>query len=60
METHWLLNQPYSKTKRLFILNPLSILGEFIDGSFLAQISNPDMKLPILYALSGPKEFIRN
>ena len=29
-------------------------LVEFIDGSILAQISVPDMRLPILYALSFP------
>ena len=53
MEAHWLFNQPYSKIKA--VIHPQSIihsLVEFIDGSFLAQISNPDMKLPILYALS--------
>jgi len=56
METHWLFNQPYSKIKA--VIHPQSLihsLVEFIDGSFLAQISNPDMKLPILYALSWPQ-----
>lgn len=56
METHWLFNQPYSKIKA--VIHPQSIvhsLVEFIDGSFLAQISKPDMKLPVLYALSYPQ-----
>ena len=56
METHWLFNQPYSKIKA--VIHPQSIihsLVEFIDGSFLAQMSMPDMKLPILYALSYPQ-----
>jgi len=30
-------------------------LVEFVDGSFLAQLSVPDMRLPILYALSYPE-----
>lgn len=56
METHWLFNQPYSNIQA--VIHPQSLihsLVEFIDGSFLAQISNPDMKLPILYALSWPQ-----
>ncbi|HQO47018.1 MAG TPA: 1-deoxy-D-xylulose-5-phosphate reductoisomerase [Candidatus Cloacimonas sp.] len=56
METHWLFKQPYSKIKA--VIHPQSIvhsLVEFIDGSFLAQMSKPDMKLPILYALSWPQ-----
>jgi 1-deoxy-D-xylulose-5-phosphate reductoisomerase len=30
---------------------------EFVDGSILAQMSVPDMKLPILYALSYPERY---
>ena len=30
---------------------------EFVDGSLKAQLSSPDMKLPILYALSYPSRF---
>jgi len=56
MEAHWLFKQPYSKINA--VIHPQSIihsLVEFIDGSFLAQMSKPDMKLPILYALSWKK-----
>jgi len=56
METHWLFKQPYSKIKA--VIHPQSIihsLVEFVDGSFLAQMSKPDMKLPILYAISRRK-----
>src|ERR1035437_2898217 len=31
------------------------LLGEYVDGSILAQISVTDMRLPILYALSFPE-----
>lgn len=56
IEAHWLFNLPYTQISA--IMHPQSIihsLVEFIDGSFLAQLSTPDMKLPILYALSYPK-----
>lgn len=56
IEAHWLFNLPYTQISA--IMHPQSIihsLVEFIDGSFLAQLSTPDMKLPILYALSYPE-----
>jgi 1-deoxy-D-xylulose-5-phosphate reductoisomerase len=55
IEAHWLFAMPYANISA--IIHPQSIihsLVEFIDGSFLAQLSTPDMKLPILYALSYP------
>lgn len=58
MEAHWLFGLPYSQITA--IMHPQSIihsLVEFIDGSFLAQLGTPDMKLPILYALSYPRRF---
>lgn len=58
IEAHWLFGLPYSQISA--IMHPQSIihsLVEFIDGSFLAQMSTPDMKLPILYALSYPQRF---
>ncbi|NUO18083.1 1-deoxy-D-xylulose-5-phosphate reductoisomerase [bacterium] len=33
---------------------------EFIDGSFKAQLSTPDMRLPILYSLSHPVRIASN
>lgn len=56
MEAHWLFGLPYERIDA--VLHPQSIihsLVEFVDGSFLAQLSSPDMKLPILYALSHPR-----
>lgn len=40
------------------VIHPQSIvhsLVEFVDGSVLAQLSPPDMKLPIQYALTWPR-----
>ncbi len=56
MEAHWLFGVPYDKVEA--VIHPQSVihsLVEFVDGSFLAQISTPDMRLPVLYALSWPQ-----
>ena len=40
------------------VIHPQSIvhsLVEFVDGSVIAQLSPPDMKLPIQYALAYPE-----
>ena len=40
------------------VIHPQSIniqWWNFIDGSFLANMAMPDMRIPILYALSYPK-----
>jgi len=58
MEAHWLFDMPYEKIQVL--VHPESIvhsLVEFVDGSVLAQLGNPDMRLPIQYALSWPDRF---
>src|SRR3989338_4638525 len=58
IEAHWLYNMPYEKIEVL--MHPQSIihsLVEFKDNSVLAQLGNPDMKIPIQYALSYPKRF---
>lgn len=59
MEAHWLFGLPYEAIDAL--IHPSSVvhsLVEFIDGSILAQLSSPDMKLPILYALSWPQRWM--
>lgn len=56
IEAHWLFNMPFEKIKVL--IHPQSIVHsmvEFIDGSVKAQLSYPDMRLPIQYALSYPE-----
>ena len=58
IEAHWLYNLPYEKID--VVIHPKSIihsLVEFKDNSVLAQLGNPDMKIPIQYALSYPKRF---
>jgi len=59
MEAHWLFGLPYEAIDA--VIHPSSIvhsLVEFVDGSILAQLSSPDMKLPILYALSWPQRWM--
>ncbi len=58
IEACWLFNIPVEKIG--VILHPQSIIHSmvrFIDGSVIAQMSVPDMKGPISYALSYPKRF---
>ncbi|HEU4366437.1 MAG TPA: 1-deoxy-D-xylulose-5-phosphate reductoisomerase, partial [Candidatus Krumholzibacteria bacterium] len=56
IEAHWLFDLPYARID--VVVHPQSIVHsivQFVDGSMLAQMSKPDMRLPILYALSYPK-----
>jgi 1-deoxy-D-xylulose-5-phosphate reductoisomerase len=56
IEARWLFGVPAEKLAVL--VHPQSIvhsLVEFVDGSVLAQLSPPDMRLPIQYALSYPR-----
>lgn len=58
MEAHWLFNMPYEKIA--VVVHPQSIvhsLVEFCDGSIIAQMGDPDMRLPIQYALSWPERY---
>ncbi len=58
IEAFWLFGLPAEKIKVL--IHPQSIIHsmvEFIDGSVIAQLSVPDMKGPIGYALSYPGRF---
>ncbi len=55
IEAHWLFDMPYDKID--VVVHPQSIvhsLVEFCDGSIIAQMGEPDMRLPIQYALSWP------
>ena len=61
IEAHWLFGLPLDKID--VVLHPESIvhsLVEFIDGSMLAQMSVPDMRLAIQYALTYPERFAGN
>jgi len=56
IEAHWLFDMPFDNIKVL--IHPQSIIHsmvEFIDGSIKAQLSYPDMRLPIQYALTYPE-----
>ena len=56
IEAYWLFNIPFDNIKVL--VQPQSIIHsmvEFADGSIKAQLSYPDMRLPIQYALSYPE-----
>lgn len=58
IEARWLFKQPLEKIE--VVIHPQSIVHsmvEFIDGSIKAQLSYPDMKLPIQYALTYPSRF---
>ena len=56
IEAHWLFHQPFDGIR--VIIHPQSIIHsmvEFADGSIKAQLSHPDMRFPIQYALSYPE-----
>jgi 1-deoxy-D-xylulose-5-phosphate reductoisomerase len=56
IEAKWLFDVPVEKIEVL--VHPESIIHsmvEFVDGSVIAQMSEPDMRLPIQYALTFPK-----
>ena len=56
IEAHWLFDMPLDNIEVL--IHPQSIVHsmvEFVDGSIKAQLSYPDMRLPIQYALSYPE-----
>ncbi|MQK95321.1 1-deoxy-D-xylulose-5-phosphate reductoisomerase, partial [Escherichia coli] len=56
IEAQWLFDLPLEKIEVL--IHPQSIvhaLVEFVDGSVIAQLSVPDMRLPIQYALLYPE-----
>lgn len=56
MEAHWLFGLPYDRID--VVLHPESIVHsmvEFVDTSVIAQLGNPDMRVPIQYALTYPE-----
>jgi 1-deoxy-D-xylulose-5-phosphate reductoisomerase len=56
IEARWLFDVPVDKVEVL--IHPESIvhsLVEFVDGSVIAQLGEPDMCLPIQYALTYPQ-----
>lgn len=55
IEAHWLFNAKPEQIE--VVVHPQSVIHsmvEYIDGSVLAQLGNPDMRTPIAYALGYP------
>ncbi|HZV99019.1 MAG TPA: 1-deoxy-D-xylulose-5-phosphate reductoisomerase [Methylophilaceae bacterium] len=55
IEAHWLFNATPEQIE--VVVHPQSVIHsmvEYIDGSVLAQLGNPDMRTPIAYALGYP------
>ena len=55
IEAHWLFEVPWENIE--VVIHPQSVIHsmvEFVDGSVKAQLSPPDMRLPIQYALFYP------
>jgi 1-deoxy-D-xylulose-5-phosphate reductoisomerase len=56
IEAHWLFNAPVDAIQ--VVVHPQSVihsLVQYIDGSVLAQMGNPDMRTPIAYGLAYPE-----
>ncbi len=56
IEAHWLFGVPAERIQ--VVIHPQSIIHsmvEFVDGTVFAQLSQPDMRAPIAYALSCPE-----
>jgi 1-deoxy-D-xylulose-5-phosphate reductoisomerase len=57
IEAHHLFKIPFSQIE--VVIHPESIIHsmvEFVDGTLIAQMSQPDMRFPIQYALSYPQK----
>lgn len=56
IEAHWLFNASAEDIQ--VVVHPQSVihsLVEYVDGSVLAQLGNPDMRTPIAYGLAYPE-----
>ena len=55
IEAHWLFGIPASQIE--VVIHPQSVIHSmvsYIDGSVIAQLGNPDMRIPIAHALAYP------
>ncbi len=58
MEAHWLFGVSYEQID--VVIHPESVIHsyvEFVDNSIIAQLGNPDMRVPIQYALTYPDRY---
>ena len=56
IEAHWLFDLDPAQIE--VVIHPESIIHsmvEYVDGSVIAQLSNPDMRVPIAHALAFPR-----
>jgi 1-deoxy-D-xylulose-5-phosphate reductoisomerase len=56
IEAHYLFGLPSDRLD--IVIHPQSVIHsmvEFVDGSVLAQLGSPDMRIPIAYALAWPE-----
>ncbi|MBS3791957.1 1-deoxy-D-xylulose-5-phosphate reductoisomerase [Candidatus Bipolaricaulota bacterium] len=56
IEAHWLFDIPYERISA--VIHPQSVihsLVQFSDGSMIGELGEPDMKIPIQYALTYPR-----
>lgn len=56
IEAHWLFNVPAEKIQ--VVVHPQSVvhsLVQYVDGSVIAELGNPDMRTPIAHALAYPE-----
>ena len=56
IEAHYLFGLPSDRID--IVIHPQSVIHsmvEFIDGSVIAQLGSPDMRIPIAYALAWPE-----
>ena len=56
IEAHWLFGVPAEKIH--VVVHPQSVIHsmvEYVDGSILAQLGNPDMRTPIAHAMAYPE-----
>jgi 1-deoxy-D-xylulose-5-phosphate reductoisomerase len=56
IEAHWLFNVPAENIQ--VVIHPQSVihsLVQYVDGSVIAELGNPDMRTPIAHALAYPE-----
>ncbi len=56
IEAHWLFGAPHDRID--VVVHPQSVIHsmvEYVDGSVVAQLGNPDMRTPIAHALAYPE-----
>lgn len=59
IEAHWLFAMPPERIE--VVIHPQSVihsLVEYVDGSVLAQLGNPDMRTPIAHAMAYPERIV--